>query len=207
MSNSNVVKLVQPGSFSDQLTEVLRRGARCLLARAVEAEVADFLVGHDDLKTGDGRQRVVRHGHLPEREVMTGIGPVAVRQPRVRDREAVASNPARIRFSPTILPPYMRRSKSIETLLPILYLKGISTGDFSEALAALLGKDAPGLSASAISRLRVGTTIMRLGPSATSPPSAMSTYGLMAFICRPVWKTRRSAFSSSSARHRKARRN
>jgi putative transposase len=156
VSNSNVVKLVQPGTFSDQLTEVLRRGARCLLARAVEAEVSDFLVGHEELKTGDGRQRVVRHGHLPEREVMTGIGPVAVRQPRVRDREAVASNPARIRFSPTILPPYMRRSKSIETLLPILYLKGISTGDFSEALAALLGKDAPGLSASAISRLKEG---------------------------------------------------
>ena len=84
----------------------------------------------------------MRHGHLPEREVMTGIGPVAVRQPRVRDREAAADDPGRVRFSPSILPPYMRRSKSIETLLPILYLKGISTGDFSEALSALLGKDA-----------------------------------------------------------------
>ena len=83
---------------------------------------------------------------------MTGIGPVAVRQPRVRDREADAADPGRIRFSPSILPPYMRRSKSIETLLPI-HLKGISTGDFSEALAALLGKDAAGLSASAIGRL------------------------------------------------------
>ena len=88
---------------------------------------------------------MVRHGHLPEREVMTGIGPVAVRQPRVRDGAAAAGDPGRIRFSPSILPPYMRRSKSIETLLPILYLKGISTGDFSEALAALLGKDAAGL--------------------------------------------------------------
>ena len=87
---------------------------------------------------------------------MTGIGPVAVRQPRVRDREADAADPDRIRFSPSILPPYMRRSKSIETLLPILYLKGISTGDFSEALAALLGKDAAGLSASAIGRLKDG---------------------------------------------------
>ncbi|MGY4286603.1 hypothetical protein ACVWXO_005823 [Bradyrhizobium sp. LM2.7] len=87
---------------------------------------------------------------------MTGIGPVAVRQPRVRDREADATDPDRIRFSPSILPPYMRRSKSIETLLPILYLKGISTGDFSEALAALLGKDAAGLSASAIGRLKDG---------------------------------------------------
>jgi putative transposase len=156
VSNDNVIKLSLPGAFDDQLTEVLRNGARALLAQAVESEVADFLGKHADLKTEDGLQRVVRHGHLPEREVMTGIGPVAVRQPRVRDREAVASNPARIRFSPTILPPYMRRSKSIETLLPILYLKGISTGDFSEALAALLGKDASGLSASAIGRLKDG---------------------------------------------------
>jgi hypothetical protein len=101
----------------------LRNGARALLARAVEAEVADFLDKHADLKTGDGHQRVVHHGHLPEREVMTGIGPVAVRQPRVRDREAAAADPGRIRFSPSILPPYMRRSKSIETLLRILYLK------------------------------------------------------------------------------------
>jgi putative transposase len=87
----------------------------------------------------------VRHGHLP-REVMTGIGPVAVRQPRVPDREAAAGDHDRVHFTPAILPPYMRRSKSIETLLPTLSLKGISTGDFSEALAALLGKDAPELS-------------------------------------------------------------
>ena len=145
MLNDNVFKLIQPGAFDDPLTEILRQGARTLLAKAVEAEVADFLARHTDLKTEDGLQRIVRHGHLPERDVMTGIGPVAVRQPRVRDREAAAGDPGRIRFSPAILPPYMRRSKSIETLLPILYLKGISTGDFSEALAALLGKDAPGL--------------------------------------------------------------
>ena len=156
MPNDNVINLIQPGAFDDQLTEVLRNGARALLAQAVEAEVADFLGRHADLKTEDGRQRVVRHGHLPEREVMSGIGPVAVRQPRVRDREAAADAPGRIRFTPSILPPYMRRSKSIETLLPMLYLKGISTGDFSEALAALLGKDAAGLSASAIGRLRDG---------------------------------------------------
>jgi putative transposase len=155
VSDDNLVRLIQP-AFDDQLTEVLRNGARALLARAVEAEVADFLGKHADLKTEGGRSRVVRHGHLPEREVMTGIGPVAVRQPRVRDREAGADDPGRIRFSPSILPPYMRRSKSIETLLPILYLKGISTGDFSEALSALLGKNAAGLSASAISRLKDG---------------------------------------------------
>ena len=156
MSKDNIIKLIQPGNVDDQLTEILRNGARALLAQAVEAEVSDFLGKHADLKTADGHQRVVRHGHLPEREVMTGIGPVAVRQPRVRDREADATDPDRIRFSPSILPPYMRRSKSIETLLPILYLKGISTGDFSEALAALLGKDAAGLSASAIGRLKDG---------------------------------------------------
>ena len=99
MSNDNVIKLIQPGAFDDQLTEVLRTGARALLAQAVEAEVAEFLGQHADLKTSDGRSRVVRHGHLPEREVMTGIGPVGVRQPRVRDREAAADDPGRIRFT------------------------------------------------------------------------------------------------------------
>src|SRR5690348_11827688 len=101
---------------------------------------------------------------------MTGIGPIAVRQPRVRDRGA--ADPDRIRFSPSILPPYMRRSKSIETLLPILYLKGISTGDFSEALAALLGKDAAGLSASAIGRLKDGW--LDEGASATSSSTSVN---------------------------------
>jgi transposase-like protein len=156
LSHDNVVRLIQPGTFDDQLTAVLRDGAKALLAKAVETEVTAFLAKHADLKTEDGHQRIVRHGHLPEREVMTGIGPVAVRQPRVRDRERIADDPDRIRFSPSILPPYVRRSKSIETLLPILYLRGISTGDFSEALAALLGKDATGLSASAIGRLKDG---------------------------------------------------
>jgi len=152
--NDTVIKLIQPGTFNDQLTDVLRNGARALLAQAVEAEVSDFLCTHADLKTEDGHRRVVRHGHLPEREVMTGIGPVAVRQPRVRDREAAADDPERIHFTPAVLPPYARRSKSLEMLIPILYLKGISTGDFEEALAALLGKDASGLSASTIARLK-----------------------------------------------------
>ena len=153
MSDANVVKLLQPGSFADPLTEVLRTGARALLAQAIEAEVAEFLAKHVDLKTATGLNRMVRHGHLPEREVMTGIGPVGVRQPRVRDRGA-ADDTGRIRFTPAILPPYARRSRSLEVLIPILYLKGISTGDFEEALAALLGKDAPGLSASTIARLK-----------------------------------------------------
>jgi transposase-like protein len=158
VQNDNIVKLIQPGSVSDPLTEILRSGARALLVHAVEAEVADFVAKHGGLKTEDGRQRVVRHGHLPEREVMTGIGPVAVRQPRVRDRKAGADDPNRIRFTPAILPPYARRSKSLEMLIPILYLKGVSTGDFEEALAALLGKDAPGLSASTVARLKEGWT-------------------------------------------------
>ncbi len=154
MPNDNVTKLIQPGTFEDPLTDVLRDGARRLLAQAVETEVAEFLDKHCNLKTEDGRQRVVRHGHLPEREVMTGIGSVAVRQPRIRDRGVGVDDPGRIRFTPAILPPYARRSKSLEVLLPVLYLKGISTGDFAEALAALLGPDAPGLSASTIARLK-----------------------------------------------------
>ena len=105
MSNDNVVKLIQPGILTDRLTEVLRDGARALLTQAVEAEVSEFLAATADLKT-DGCRRVVRHGHLPERQIMTGIGPVAVRQPRVRDREAGADDPGRIRFTPAILPPF-----------------------------------------------------------------------------------------------------
>ena len=99
MSDANVVKLLQPGSFADPLTEVLRNGARALLAQAIEAEVAEFLAKHVDLKTATGLSRVVRHGHLPEREVMTGIGPVGVRQPRVRDRGA-ADDAGRIASHP-----------------------------------------------------------------------------------------------------------
>ena len=111
-----------------------------------------MLAGHGGKLTEDGRQRLVRHGHLPEREVVTGIGPVPVRCPRVRDR--VGQGDERIRFSSAILPPYARRSKSLEVLIPILYLKGVSTGDFEEALSALVGKDAGGLSASTIGRLK-----------------------------------------------------
>ena len=152
MTDTNVFRLSHPGSFADSLTEVLRNGACALLAQAVEAEVAALLSCHADKLTADGRQRLVRHGHLPEREIMTGIGPVAVRCPRLRDR--VGEGSERIRFSSAIVPPYARRSKSLDVLIPILYLKGVSTGDFEEALIALLGKDAPGLSASTIGRLK-----------------------------------------------------
>ena len=152
MTETNVFQLTQPGAFSDPLTEDLRNGARGLLAQAVEAEIASLLASHTGKLTEDGRQRLVRHGHLPEREIMTGIGPVAVRCPRVRDR--VGEGAERIRFSSAILPPYARRTKSLEVLIPILYLKGVSTGEFEEALIALLGKDAGGLSASTVSRLK-----------------------------------------------------
>jgi len=152
VTDTNVFALVQPGIFSDRLTDVLRDGARALLAQAVEAEVAGFLGEHADKRTDDGRQRLVRHGHLPERSIMTGIGAVEVCVPRVRDR--LSGTDDRIRFSSAILPPYSRRSKSLEVLIPILYLKGISTGDFAEALSALLGPNAGGLSASTIVRLK-----------------------------------------------------
>jgi transposase-like protein len=152
VTDHSVFKLTQPGTFCDPLTEVLRTGARALLTQAVEAEVAAFLDGHAEVRTEDGRRRVVRHGHLPEREIITGIGPLAVRAPRVRDR--VGNGEARIRFTSAILPPYARRSKSLEVLIPVLYLKGVSTGDFAEALAALLGPDAGGMSASTVARLK-----------------------------------------------------
>jgi putative transposase len=152
VTDHSVFKLTQPGTFCDPLTEVLRTGARALLAQAVEAEVAAFLDGHADVRTEDGRRRVVRHGHLPEREIMTGIGPVTVRAPRVRDRASQGED--RIRFTSAMLPPYARRSKSLEVLIPVLYLKGVSTGDFAEALAALLGPDAGGMSASTVARLK-----------------------------------------------------
>jgi transposase-like protein len=135
---------------ADALTEVVRHGARELLQQAVEAEVAEFVAQHRELKDERERQRVVRNGYRPERSIQTGIGEVAVKAPRVRDRAG------EIKFSSSILPAYLRRTRSIEELLPWLYLKGLSTGDFSEALAALLGKDAPGLSAATISRLKEG---------------------------------------------------
>jgi transposase-like protein len=132
----------------DALTEVLRSGARELLQQAVEAEVAEFITQHRELKDERERQRVVRNGYQPERTIQTGIGDVPVKQPRVRDRGG------KIKFSSNILPRYLRRTRSLEELLPWLYLKGVSTNDFATALTALLGADAPGLSAATISRLK-----------------------------------------------------
>src|SRR6266436_8478196 len=136
---------------SDVLTEVLRTGARQMLAQAIEAEVAAYLGARFELRDEAGRQQVVRNGYLPQRTILTGVGPVEIKQPRVQDRRP---DPEREIFSSAILPPYLRKTKSIEELIPWLYLKGVSTGDFSEALAALLGPEAKGLSASTVTRLK-----------------------------------------------------
>jgi putative transposase len=152
-SDSTVVPLRQPEETDDPLTAVLRAGARRLLAEAVEAEAEAFLAAMKGLRTADGRERVVRHGHGPERLVQTGIGPVAVRRVKLRDRGADEGE-ERIRFTSALLPRWARRTRSLDAVLPILYLRGLSMGDFQEALAALLGKDAPNLSASVIARLR-----------------------------------------------------
>lgn len=152
MKKDTVFELKKPEAIAeDPLMEVLRRGAREMLKCALEAEVEDFLARFNEVRDSSGKRLVTRNGYNKERTIQTGIGDIPVKAPRVADRR---KNESRIQFSSSILPPYLRRTKSIEELLPWLYLKGVSTGDFSEALAALLGKNAPGLSASTISRLK-----------------------------------------------------
>ena len=137
----------------DVLTTVLRNGAREMLGRAIQTEVAEYLEARQELRDPDGRRQIVRNGYFPRRTIQTPLGEVPVKQPRVRDRRPV---PEREKFESSILPPYLRKTRSLEELLPWLYLKGISTGDFSEALQALLGPEARGLSASTITRLKAG---------------------------------------------------
>jgi transposase-like protein len=153
MEEGTVVPLPRPGArlADDPLLAVLREGARRMLTQAVEAEVEAFLAAHADLTDDQGRRRLVRNGHAPERPIQTGIGPLAVSRPRVRDRGG--DGPGPVRFTSAVLPPYLRRARNVEELLPWLYLKGVSTGQFAEALAALLGPDAPGLSATTVRRL------------------------------------------------------
>ena len=151
--DSTVVRLRQPEVVDDPLTEVLRAGARRLLAQAIEAEAEAFLAGMADRRLADGRARFVRHGHGPERTIQSGIGSVAVQRVKVRDR-APAEGERRVRFTSRILPRWARRTRSLDALLPVLYLRGVSTGDFQEALAALLGKEAPNLSPSVVARLK-----------------------------------------------------
>ena len=140
-------ELQEPGGV---LEELARKGARQLLAQAMEAEVAEFVEKHSGTTDEEGRRLVVRNGHLPERELVTGIGPLRIRQPRVDDRGLAQEQ----RFSSQILPRYLRRVASVDNLIPILYLKGISSGDMSEALESILGPGAAGLSATNIVRLK-----------------------------------------------------
>ncbi len=155
MEEDSVVALPRPGTgVTDDplLLAVLREGARRMLMQAIEAEVETFLAAHAGLVDEQGRRRVARNGHAPERQLQTGIGPVGVRRPKVRDRGAAADGEP-IRFTSAVLPAYLRRTGNLEELLPWLYLKGGSTGQFAEALTALLGPDAPGLSATTVRRL------------------------------------------------------
>ncbi|WP_343502288.1 MULTISPECIES: IS256 family transposase [Roseobacteraceae] len=154
--DTTITPLRQPGSILDPLTEIARDGARQMLAAALKAEAASFIAQFTDELLPDGRQRVVRHGTGPEREIQTGIGPVPVQRQKVRDRAKGVPDEKKIRFTSSILPRWARRSRSLDALLPVLYLRGVSTGDFQEALGALLGADAPNLSPGAISRLTAG---------------------------------------------------
>jgi putative transposase len=154
--DTKITELHQPGTILDPLTEIARDGARQMLMAALKAEAAGFVAQFAEERLPDGRQRVVLHGAGPERSVQTGIGAIPVRRPKVRDRATDAPAEEKIRFSSSILPKWARRSRSLDALLPILYLRGVSTGDFQEALTALLGKDAPNLSPGVISRLTDG---------------------------------------------------
>jgi transposase-like protein len=145
------IRLVPLPDSQDVLTDILRQGAQQLLAQAITAEVAEWIDRRQHCLDDQGHRQVVRNGHLPERSLTTGVGAVTVKQPRIHDRRPEGE---REKFSSAILPPYLRKTKSIEELIPWLYLKGVSTGDFSEALAAILGPDAKGLSATTITRLK-----------------------------------------------------
>lgn len=152
MKQDTVIEIKKPETFiDDPLTELVRQGAREILFKALEIEIDSFISLYADLKDDQGRKRITRNGYLPKRDIQTGIGPVSVKVPRSRDRQKEAE---KIRFHSSIVPVYLKKTRSIEALIPWLYLKGISTGDFTEALSALVGRDAPGLSASTISRLK-----------------------------------------------------
>lgn len=148
MTDSNIIPLNKPEA-ADPLQEILREGARKLLANAVEAEITTFLTQQNS--NDEGKATIVRNGYLPERTLQTGLGDITVKVPKTRDRSQSG-----IKFNSSLIPPYLKRTKSIEEFLPWLYLRGISTGDFSESLKHLLGAEAPGLSAGTISRLKQG---------------------------------------------------
>lgn len=150
MSDDKVLAFKNPGEkVEDALTVVLREGARDLLAKAIEAEVQVFLSHYDEHRDDQGRQQIVRNGYLPARTIQSGLGEIDVQVPRTRDRGRTG-----VQFSSNLIPPYLKRTKSFEELLPVLYLKGLSTGDFQEALESLVGANAKGLSASTICHLK-----------------------------------------------------
>ncbi|MFG6577755.1 IS256 family transposase [Sulfitobacter sp. 1A15333] len=155
-NDTTILPFRQSESIADPLTELAREGARRMRAEALKAEADAFVASFADEQLEDGRQRIVRHGFGPERKIQTGIGALDVQRPKVRDRMATSDPAEKIRFTSNILPKWARRSVSLDALLPVLYLKGISTGDFQEALSAIMGPDAPNLSPSVISRLTAG---------------------------------------------------
>jgi transposase-like protein len=154
--DTTITLLHQPGTIFDPLTEIARVGARRMLMAALKAEAASFVAQLSEERLPDGRQRVVLHGAGPERTIQTGIGAIPVRRRKVRDRATDAAPAAKIRFTSNILPKWSRRTRSLDALLPVLYLRGVSTGDLQEALKALLGADAPNLSPGVIARLTAG---------------------------------------------------
>jgi len=141
-------KIQDSNTFHSSLEEILRTGARKLLQQAIEYEVHEYIETHKSLKDDNGRKLIIRNGYLPERSIQTGIGALSVKQPRVRDKREGVS------FSSAILPKYMRKTPSVEAVISTLYLKGVSTGNFQEALEAILGKNAKGLSPTNITRLK-----------------------------------------------------
>ncbi len=151
-----IIPFHQPASVTDPLTEIAREGARRMLAEALRAEADAFVASFADETLPDGRRRVVRHGHGPERSIQTGIGALDVQRPKVRDRASDTADGDKVRFTSNILPRWARRSRSLDALLPVLYLRGVSTGAFQEALSALLGSNASNLSPGVITRLIAG---------------------------------------------------
>jgi putative transposase len=149
METTNIVDFTRRDGMSDALTELLKTGAQQLIATAVEAELVSYLAQFTGLRTEDGHAAVVRNGHHPARPFQTGIGPVSVRIPKVRSKDGTA-----VTFQSALVPPYVRRTKTLEAALPWLYLKGISSGEMAPALEVLLGPDAVGLSANKVSRLK-----------------------------------------------------
>lgn len=151
-NDRSVIEFSESDESRSSLDTLVREGARKMLQAALESEVQEFLEQHSSRVDEEGHRQVIRNGYLPAREIVTGAGPLEVSQPRVRDKSADVTE--RVRFSSSILPPYLRKSKSIEELIPWLYLKGISTGDFSEALQSLIGPNASGFSANVVVRLK-----------------------------------------------------